>query len=309
MSGIIQSGLYSRDPNPVLKVYGFWETINKDTSPFGPFVNRNHFAGWMLLALPVAIGYFVALVSRGMRGVRPTFRDRVLWFSSPDASRVVLVGLAVLVMGLSLVVTLSRSGTTCFLIALAISGWFVVRRQSAGSRRHVSLVYVGAVALFSLGWVGLDVVMARFANAPVDFWSRFDIWKDAWTIFRDFPWLGTGLNTFGTATALYQPASRASHSVEAHNDYVQLLSEGGLVLALIVVAAVFLLGREIGRRFRENADDTTTYWVRVGATTGLVAIAFQEIVEFSLQMPGIATLFAIVAAIAIWPAGPQRETD
>jgi len=307
--GIIQSGLYTRDPNPTLKVYGFWETINKDTYPFGPFVNRNHFAGWMLLALPVAIAYFCALVARGMRGVRPTFRDRLLWFSSSDASRVILVGLAVLVMGLSLVLTLSRSGTTCFLLALAISGGFVIRRQAAGSRRHISLAYVAIVAVFSVGWAGLDAVMERFSNAPTDFWSRFDIWKDAWTIFLAFPWLGSGLNTFGTATVLYQSSLLQTHHVEAHNDYVQLLSEGGIALAVVVVAAIVLLAREIRRRFRENADDQTTYWLRVGATTGLVAIAFQDIVEFSLQMPGIATLFAVVAAMAIWQPGDQRDLD
>jgi len=301
LAGIIQSGLYSRDPNPVLKVYGFWETINRGTHPFGPFVNRNHFAGWMLLGLPIAIGYFCALVARGMRGVRPTLRERALWFSSPDANRVVLVGLAVLVMGLSLVLTLSRSGTACFLLALAISGWFVIRRQAAGSRKHISLAYVGIVALFSIGWAGLDAVMAHFAQAPADFSSRFDIWKDAWSIFQAFPWLGSGLNTFGTATVLYQSSQFATHHVEAHSDYLQLLSEGGIALAVLVGFAVVVLGREIRQRFRDKADDPTTYWIRVGATTGLVAIAIQEIVEFSLQMPGIATLFAVAAAIAISP--------
>jgi hypothetical protein len=307
--GVVQSGLYMRDPDPVRKIYGFWETINPDTYPFGPFVNRNHFAGWMLLALPVAIGYFSALVARGMRGVRPTFRDRVLWFSSPDASRVVLVGLAVLVMALSLVLTLSRSGTTCFLIALMISGWFVVRRQAAGSRRQVTLLYVGAVGIASLGWAGIDVVLARFAQASVDFWSRLDVWRDAWAIFQAFPVVGTGLNTFGTAMTLYQTSQLEVQMIEAHNDYAQLLSEGGIALAIVVVLATVLLGREIRRRFREDADDQTTYWIRVGATTGLVAIAFQEIVEFSLQMPGNATLFAIAAAIAIWPAGDRTDIE
>jgi O-antigen ligase len=210
------------------------------------------------------------------------------------------------VMALSLVLTLSRSGTTCFLLALMISGWFVVRRQAAGSRRRVSVFYVVAVAIVSLGWVGLDVILARFAQASLDFSTRYDIWKDAWTIFQAFPWLGTGLNTFGAAMTFYQTSQLDVHTVEAHNDYVQLLSEGGLALAIVGILGMILLGREVRRRFREDADDQTTYWIRVGATTGLVAIAFQELAEFSLQMPGNAALFAIVSAIAIWPA---REGD
>ncbi|HEY3383861.1 MAG TPA: O-antigen ligase family protein [Vicinamibacterales bacterium] len=300
LAGIVQSGLYGRDPSPTEKIYGFWKPIFQ-AYPFGPFVNRNHFAGWMLLALPVSIGYFFGLVSRAMRGVKPTLRDRVLWFSSSGASQVVLVGLAVIVMGVSLVLTLSRSGTSCFVLALAISAWFVMRHQTTGSRRKVLLVYIALVAALSLGWVGIDRILERFALASGnDFAQRVAAWKDAWNVFLNFPWFGTGLNTYGTATLVFQTFGRdTGHFVEAHNDYVQILAEGGLLLALPALLAILLLAREITRRFAEGNDDPTTYWLRVGATTGLVAIAFQEIVEFSLQIPGIAALFAVVAGIAI----------
>jgi O-antigen ligase len=307
LEGIVQSGLYIRDPSPTMKVYGLWEPINKGTHPFGVFINRNHFAGAMLLALPMAIGYFCALVARGMRGVKPTFRDRVLWFSSPDASRVVLTGLAVAVMGLSLVLTLSRSGIAGFLLALAISTWFAMRRQGGRSKRMVAGAYLVLVVGLCLGWAGLDAILARFSKASSDFFStRFIAWGDAWTIVKDFPWFGTGLNTYGYATLFYETPGLPRHYVEAHNDYLQLLAEGGVLLAIPIVIALVLLGREIRRRFGENTDDTTTYWLRLGATTGLVAIALQEIVEFSLQIPGIAALFAVAAAIAIHRPDPRR---
>jgi hypothetical protein len=80
MTGIVQKALWSG------KVYGFWEPVNKGVVAFGPFINRNHFAGWMLLALPVAVGYFASLVARGMVGVKPGWRNRIVWFSTPDAS-------------------------------------------------------------------------------------------------------------------------------------------------------------------------------------------------------------------------------
>jgi hypothetical protein len=72
MIGIVQKALWSG------KVYGFWEPVNKGVVAFGPFVNRNHFAGWMLLALPVAVGYFASLVTKGMVGVKPGWRNRVI---------------------------------------------------------------------------------------------------------------------------------------------------------------------------------------------------------------------------------------
>ena len=299
--GIIQSGLGLRDPQRTGLVYGFWKPIwGKD--PFGPFINRNHFAGWMLLALPVAIGYFCALVDRGMRGVKPGWRERVLWFSSPDASRVVLVGLAIAVMGLSLVLTFSRSGITGFLIAVAISTWFVLRRQSKRSKRAVALAYLALLVILSLGWVGFDALARRFAEAEgSELGGRLPIWTDTVKVVRDFSWTGTGLNSYGTSMLLYQEHNLDTRNVEAHNDYLQLAAEGGVLVGIPAVVLLLVLIREIRRRFRERADDTTEYWLRGGATTGLVAVAFQATVEFSLQMPGIAALFAVVAAIAIHP--------
>jgi len=67
-----------------------------------------------------------------------------------------------------------------------------------------------------------------------------------------------------------------------------------VALALVVLA--------IRRRFAAGDDDVVTYWIRVGATTGLVAIAAQAFVEFSLQMPGNAALCVVLLAIALHEA-------
>jgi hypothetical protein len=299
--GIVQSGLYLHDPHKTGLVYGFWKPTF-GTDPFGPFVNRNHFAGWMLLALPVAIGYFSALVDRGMRGVKPVLRERVLWFSSPDASRVVLVGLAIVVMGLSLVLTFSRSGISGFLLAVGISAWVVVRRHRQRSKRAVTLAYLALLVVLTVSWVGFDALVRRFADAEdTQLGGRLPIWSDTVKVVRDFPWTGTGLNTYGASMLLYQEHNLETHNAEAHNDYLQIAAEGGVLLGIPAAWLLFVLIREIRRRFRERTDDTMEYWLRVGATTGLAAIALQETVEFSLQMPGIAALFAVVAAIAILP--------
>ncbi len=303
LAGIVQSGLYLHDPQKTGLVYGFWKPIY-GTDPFGPFVNRNHFAGWMLLALPVAIGYFTGLVERGMRGVKPTLRERVLWFSSLDASRVILVGLAILVMGLSLVLTFSRSGTSGFLLAVAISAWVVLRRHTHRSRRAVTLAYLALLVVLTVSWVGFDALVRRFADAEdTQLGGRLPIWSDTVKVVRDFPWTGTGLNTYGASMLLYQEHNLETHNAEAHNDYLQIAAEGGVLLGIPAAWLLFVLVREIRRRFRERADDAMGYWLRVGATTGLVAIALQETVEFSLQMPGIAALLVVVAAIAIRPSG------
>ena len=98
-----------------------------------------------------------------------------------------------------------------------------------------------------------------------------------------------------------------AHYIEAHNDYLQLLVEGGWLVTVPALVLLVLFVREVHRRFREGRDDRTGYWIRLGAVTGLVAIACQEVVEFSLQMPGNAALFVLLCAVAVRKASAKRE--
>ena len=87
------------------------------------------------------------------------------------------------------------------------------------------------------------------------------------------------------------------HLREAHNEYLQLAAEGGVLLGVPVVCALAAFARDVRRRFVGSSE--SGYWVRLGAVTGLVAIALQSTVEFSLQMPGNAALCAVLCAIAL----------
>lgn len=101
MTGIIQQPLFDG------KIYGFWiPEARGPFGPFGPFVNKNHFAGWMVMALPLTLGLLCGGIARGMRRVKPTMRDRLLWLSSPEANRLVLLAGASAVMALALALTI-----------------------------------------------------------------------------------------------------------------------------------------------------------------------------------------------------------
>ena len=158
LAGIVQKAMWNG------KIYGFWTPQTAGDS-FGPFVNRNHFAGWMLMALPLVIGYFCNRIARGMRGIKPGWQNRVIWFSTADASETILVGFAALLMALALVLTMSRSGAMGLIVALAVAGWFVTRRQSTGAKRATIVVYLLFVAFFAVWWTGLDRLAARFVDA------------------------------------------------------------------------------------------------------------------------------------------------
>jgi len=300
LTGIIQHAVVTNG-----KVYGFW-TPKMGGNPYGPFVNKNHFGGWMLMALPVVFGLICGAVARGMDGVRPTLRDRLLWFSSPDASRLLLLSGAALVMAVSLFLTMSRSAEGAFGLSIAITAIAILRKQSGTARRVAALSIVLALAGAAVAWIGPDAIVAHFADPNwQDLNNRKGAWIDAIAIARRYPLTGTGLNTYGFATLFYQTFDLAQHYAQAHNDYLQLAAEGGalLVVPALVCLAVFIVA--VRRRF---ADETsvTTYWIRTGAVTGIAAMALQEVAEFSLQMPGNAFLFAVLCAMALHRTPDRR---
>ena len=300
VAGIAQKAMWNG------KIYGFWTPIEGGDS-FGPFVNHNHFAGWMLMALPLAVGYFCARVARGMRQVKPGWRNRLVWFSSADASETILVGFAVLLMALALTMTMSRSGIVGLLAALILSGWFVIRRQATGSRRAIVAGYLIFVALVAVGWTGFETLAARFAqNGTTDVGGRLWIWGDTWRLAGRFPLVGTGLNTYGSATLFYQTVEPTKRFTEAHNDYLQLLAEGGALVCIPAALVILAFARTVHRRFREVSAESSDYWIRIGAMTGILAIALQEISDFSLQMPGNAVLFVVLIALAVRHSRPGR---
>jgi O-antigen ligase len=289
-----------------MKIYGFWTPANLMTTPFGPFVNKNHFAGWMLMGLPLAMGLGLGWAERGARHRGPGWRDAVRWISSEEGGKVQLAAIALAVMAIALLMTRSRSGVGGFVLAMMLAA-VVVGRRASGLVRWGAL---GALALLVVGIfasAGSDAT-ERFTTGAGSIELRKRIWRDSVSVVRDFPLAGTGLNTFGTAMLTYQTSQRESHFQEAHNDYLQVLVEGGLLLAIPVAAALALLVLGIRRRFADGRDDAMTHWIRVGATTALVAIGAQSLVEFSLQMPGNAALCVVVMALALHQPAARTST-
>jgi O-antigen ligase len=299
--GIIQKPLYHG------AIYGFWQPLTSG-SVFGPFVNRNHFAGWMVMAIPLTFGYVCALISRERGRVGPTAREWAVWFASGRAMSAVRAACALAVMALSLALTLSRSGVLSLGIALTLCGCLAMQRRNGMAGRHVVLGCLALSALMIPAWAGADALVARFAIADtVTLSGRLPIWAGATSILDDFWVLGSGLNTYGVATLFYPAPIPGYHVAEAHNDYLQLAIEGGVLLAVPILATIAAFIVQVRRRFA--ATDGSTYWIRLGALGGIVAVAVQSVVEFSLQVPGNAALFSVLCALALHRPGVRTHSD
>jgi O-antigen ligase len=128
-------------------------------------------------------------------------------------------------------------------------------------------------------------------------WGRPAIWRDTWRMASDFRVTGVGVGAFQRGMLAYQEGSRLFFFNHAHDEYLQLLAEGGLIVAvpaaIAVLAAVALMARHLG------ADRTAMFWVRAGAVSGLIAAAVQSIWDTTLRTPANGALFAVIAAIAL----------
>lgn len=301
--GVVQRALLGIDSGHPL-VYGVWAP-NEGGQPFGPFVNRNHFAGWMTMALPVVIGYACALAHEVERPDARGWRGWVQWGSTLEASRLIVVGVSILVMSMSLALTGSRSGLVAFAVAAAVLMGFVARRMRTVAWRVAAAGSLAVLLVGAIGWAGADVAVNRFSVAARDLPHRVHVWQDTLHIVRDFPVTGVGLGSYATAMLIYQTGDREVMYAQAHNDYVQAAAEGGLMVGLPALLVAIVLVGQIVHRLRAAEDDPRSAWIRMGAVAGLAGIATQSFVDFSLQIPGNFVLFVLLLAVAIHrPARP-----
>jgi O-antigen ligase len=306
-------GIFSREYNTNNRVYWFWQPEQGGADLFGPFVNRNHFGGWMLMTSCLLVGALLGHFERALRGRAGRRVPRLEWLSSAEANTILRMSVAVATTVVALFWTLSRSSILGFAVATVAFAWLVMRRQAlTGTRRTAALAAIGAAALAGFTWRGPARLVAWFQfPGELSVVGRLDAWRDSLQIIRDFPLTGTGLNTYSDVMLFYQTRHREYHLAQAHNDYVQLLAEGGLLVALPAALAIALLVHAVRRNLRAAEEEARGYWIRAGAAIGMLAIAAQELVEFSLQMPANTLLFCTLAVVALAPvrSRARRKTD
>jgi O-antigen ligase len=291
-------------------VLWFWQPLQWQATtagePFGPFVNRNHFAGWMLMALPLVLGYCIGRSIEGLRRQRHTLRSVAVWFGSAHAAGVLLLAAASAAMALALALTMSRAGIIGMIGAGAVF-MAALSTRTHGAVRVLGMTTLAIMFVVALVQAGTDPVLLRFADAPSSFEARAHIWQVARQLAGRFWLTGTGLNTFGVMTLLVD-TDLPQHFSEVHNDYLQLAAEGGLLVGVPLLGLLATVVITIRRRMADAASrgDVVARWIRFGAVIGLGAISVQEMVDFSLQIPANATLFVVVLAIALHQP-PQRN--
>lgn len=282
----------SPDPG---KIYGLWKPYY-NAHVFGPYPNRSHYAGYVVMAIPLALGL----------AIESLFLTRRLWlrrarrFSAlgePQASATALRT----TLALFNVAGVLSAGSRTAVVACAVSAFAVL----AALRRRLlgAAMVVGIVALVGLISIDLDWFLGNVNRSRLES-DRVVVWRDMAKIVPDFPVFGVGWNALGDAYAWrYQTVYKWGRWNEAHNEYLQVLLVTGVCGAAILAGLVWLL-------FRAALRAASGSPFGVGLLGAVVANATTNLSDFNLQIPANAATFVAIAGIVMaYGRTPARESD
>lgn len=267
----------------------------------GPFINYDHFANYLAMIFPLALA---GLIFPG------TFARR-----ESEKSFQLFAGLAVFVIALAILLSLSRAGWIALvlgpavfvgvMLSLPVEKRPALLQVSKSRILAVSAAGVGLLLLAAILFLGADhraEIDARFTETithETSLWTRLSFWKDSLAMVRDFPVLGVGLKCWPEIFPRYQrpPWTVGLFAREAHNDYVQLLAEAGL-LGFAIMAWFFV--RCIARFYRSRTlSDLRDLPACAALVASLAVMGFHEFFDFSMQIPANAILFWVMLALAM----------
>ena len=271
------------------KLYWMRRVTSSGAGTGGPFVNRNHFAGYMemLIPIPVALAF-----SRTTRGETRMF-----------------YGFAAAIMSIAEAASLSRGGMVSLAAGLLFLAAISARRSRDGSHperkssfslRPAFLIVVMLAAIAAgVVWIGADFdILKRITHDPLTTTLATDrrgVWGDTLTMFRAHPILGIGLGAFETVYPIYGRGDGSFVIQFAHNDYLQVLSDGGIVGGAIALWFIIVIARAVMQVTR--SADPFLRALGLGSAAGVFALLVHSLFDFNLQIPSNALLFLFLAAI------------
>lgn len=260
------------------KLYWFRE-LRHGGIPFGPYVNRNHFAGLIELIAPTGLAILV---------LRAEERDRMP----------LLTLLTLLPIG-ALFVAASRGGIVSVLIEVGLVMILAFLRRS-GRDQFVAGAMILILAGGLVAWLGVGPALDRFATYrtfEATETRRAELRRDTWRIFLDHPIVGTGLGTFEAIFPRYETLYDGNVVEHAHNDYLEALAETGVIGGILCATFLALLFRQNWlRMFHANSSMALAF--HLGGGVACCGMLVHSLVDFNLHIPSNALLFLLQAVLA-----------
>jgi len=261
------------------RIYWVWQKFDLGVV-YGPYVNHAHYAGLTEMLTPFPLVLAIAdILSRPLR---------------------FLCLFAAALMGATIFLSKSRGGIIAFLLELVLLGMFIALQRRHRSTLKWFLPFAAVVLV--LGWLGgtstyhhlvtfLDPLQPSLAG------FRLNIVHDSFKMIAEKPVLGWGLGTFPSVYPQFRSSYTSFFINQAHNDYLQVLVETG------VVGLVFVLWF-VARLYRAALAQVDRWWrdrtqaVKLAALVGCTGLLIHSFGDFNLHIPANAAWFYVLAAVA-----------
>ncbi|HUJ88570.1 MAG TPA: O-antigen ligase family protein [Syntrophorhabdales bacterium] len=261
----------------------------------GTLINSNHYAFLLNLSICCGFGYLYYRVARLLRGQNLSLRSML---AAPGSGQLAWLVLWLGLMGTAVVFSMSRMGIVAMLAGI---GMMIVCAKASehGTRTKILGLALLCVILVLAVYTGIDTVLDRFDSVAQSGYfdkDRFPIWRQAWSMIQGHTTFGQGLGTFQWSFPAYEDFEPDMPAKYAHNDYLQALAEVGWV-GLLLIAAAFAAAWRSALRNLALGFDSLTRGIGVATLGVLTVAAVQEISDFSLYIPGVAALFAVLIGL------------
>jgi O-antigen ligase len=277
----------------------FFPKVYNLSSATGTFVNRNHFSGYLEMILPLALGLVIARIDMlSLAGKR--WSEKAAQIAGRGFAVNVLILIAAAVMALAIIRSQSRSGVFVLLFIFVLFFELTVFHFSARRYRQawVKTFLKAAFVLVTLAalYAGVEATMGRFAKDNLLQDGRPRYWTSALAVVRDFPLVGTGLGTFGDVFPAYGTIPLEGRLTHAHNDYLEYLSDLGLIGFALLLGTIAFLAID-GFRTWSKRRHPQIKAMGMGGFVSVAAILVHSFTDFNLHIPANMLLFAVILGL------------
>jgi len=298
---VIYSGLFQAVYGSLMTLsglgYGFFIqnpfALNVTT---GTFINRNHLAGYLVMALSVGIGMMIASLDTESDY---TAKQRIRYYLKLILSTKLRLRLYLAIMVIALVLTHSRMGNTSFFVSLIIAGGIgLILSRHATRGTIILLISLIAIDVLIVGtWFGLEKVVERIEETTLVRETRDEVDIYVYQQWKDYRWTGSGLGSFYSVFPKYKKEDVRGYYDHTHNDYLEFASDTGVIgvtlLGLIVAMSIYAA---LMAQYRRR--DPLMRGISFAAIMSICAMLIHSTVDFNLQIPANAATFMLILSMA-----------
>jgi len=258
-----------------------------DPSLTGPYVNRNHLAGFLEMAIPLLLGLFLT-------------RER------SHENLLAMIGL-VLFLIIAQAMTLSRGGWAATFMSLILMMAALLLSKEFKQKRllisiFISVLVVGIIVLASTPVIQRITTLTQHDTSD-NLAGRMKIWRETVSLIKDNLWMGVGPGNFKEVYPAYQTPGDSFLAVYAHNDYLHFIAESGILGVPVMLWLLYLFFRAGLRKLKHPSRQTRG--IALGGMGAIIAVLIHSYSDFNLHIPANIILFTVISCLVM--VGKRRE--